>query len=373
MKLVYLIKKHFKSVYINNFYKTQFKKNCLLCYITFPFVEKCDPYKHQNVWQVREIAKIISSKGYNVDIIDYDCKHCNFDKEYDLIFDISVSDNPIYENNIKDNAKKIIYFTGSNPTFSNEAEKKRIEDLYDRRGVRLCTRRQVDVFSNKIEEYDTFLMIGNDLNFSTYDTFNFKNRYLIPNTGYDFGNKINYDLKSSTNFLFFGSLGCVHKGLDLLLEVFSEKDFPCTLFVCGLYEKESDFKKAFHNELYNTKNIISLGFLDINSKLFIEIASKCGYTVLPSCSEGQAGSIITCMSAGIVPIVSKVCGFNSDEAILLEDCTLSTIKETILCLSKMNKKDLIKECLYYEHLSKTRFSQKSFTDSMARAIEETIG
>ncbi len=372
MDIIYLIKKHLKRVFINNFFKTNFDKNCLLCYITFPFVEKCDSSKHQNVWQAKEIARIISSKGYNVDIIDYNCKHCKLKKEYDLVFDISVSDSPIYENNIKDDAKKIAYFTGSNPSFSNAAEKKRIEELFERKGIRVRPRRQVELFTNKIEEYDSSLFIGNALNFSTYNSFNLKNKFLIPNTGYDFENKIDYDLKSSKNFLFFGSSGCVHKGLDLLLEIFSEKEFPCTLYVCGYYEFEEDFKNVFYSELYNTKNIVPLGFLDINSKKFLDIASKCGFTILPSCSEGQAGSVITCMSAGIIPIVSKECGFNSDEAIILKDCRLSTIKESILVASSMNKNELIEKCYFFENLSKTKFSQKSFTLSMTRAIEETI-
>ena len=53
-------------------------------------------------------------------------------------------------------------------------------------------------------------------------------------------------------FVFFGSLGAVHKGLDLLLEVFSRMTTDCKLYVCSGYEKEEDFCKLYHKELYET-------------------------------------------------------------------------------------------------------------------------
>ena len=369
-KIKYVFNKEF---YVGNFFDTDYQKNCLISYIAFPFKKNILFSKsHQNVWQVREIASIISRQGYNVDIIDYDIRQFRFKKKYDLVFDICARDRNVYDDAVKDDAKRILYITGSNPKFSNSAEIRRIEELWERRGIKLSARRQVALFSSKIELFDSVIMLGNNYNFSTFNSFNFRNVYFVNNTGYDFTKKIIYENKSSKNFLFFGSAGCVHKGLDLLLEIFSEQDFPCTLYVGGYFEREKDFVEAYSEELYHKNNIIPIGFLDISSEKFFQIASLCGYTILPSCSEGQAGSVLTCMSAGMIPIVSKECGFDAEDVILLEDCSIEKVREKILMAASLGQAELIKKCHVYQKKAEIKFSQSQFSKAMHYAIEETI-
>ena len=90
---------------------------------------------------------------------------------------------------------------------------------------------------------------------------------------------------------------------------------------------------------------------------------------MPSCAEGCAGSILANMSAGLIPIVSKECGFEEDEVITLSDCKKETIKEFIL---EYSQKDIewIKEhsCTSIE-MVKERYSELAFTESIERAID----
>lgn len=90
------------------------------------------------------------------------------------------------------------------------------------------------------------------------------------------------------HFLWFGSSRLIHKGLDLLLEIF--KELPdLHLHVCGPINNELKFKDIYYEELYNTKNIHTYGFINIQSKSFKGIINKCAFIIFPSCSEGGGG------------------------------------------------------------------------------------
>ena len=61
----------------------------------------------------------------------------------------------------------------------------------------------------------------------------------------------------------------VHKGLNLVLEAFSQlPDY--NLIVCGPVEKDKDFENAYFKELYQLPNIKTLGFVALDSKDFLD-------------------------------------------------------------------------------------------------------
>ena len=125
------------------------------------------------------------------------------------------------------------------------------------------------------------------------------------------------------HFLWLGSHGFVHKGLDLVLEAFAampeyhltvcgptkgevEKEFEKVLYV------EKDFEKTFYKELYQTSNIRTVGWVDVASPEFMQIANDCIGLINPSCSEGEGGAVVGCMHAGLIPIVSYESGVDID-------------------------------------------------------------
>lgn len=62
------------------------------------------------------------------------------------------------------------------------------------------------------------------------------------------------------------------------------------------------------------ENVIIHGFLNVESDFFSELAARCLYVILPSCSEGIATSVITAMGRGaMIPIVTKECGVDIDD------------------------------------------------------------
>lgn len=354
-----------------NVCQTNYKRNCLMVYITEPFRSGITS-SHQNSWQVVEIARTISSFGYNVDVIDVDYAKDNFDKQYDLLIDLHPSDNSIYQKSLKSDCIKIAYITGSNIQFAIEAEKHRFKQLEQRKGRSLKLRRteNIKLISKNIEKYQSMFFIGNEYNLKTFDEFKLPPVYFIKNNGSILN--IEGSDRSAKNFCFIGSYGQVHKGLDLLLDVFAYKCTDCNLYICSSFEAEEDLCDLYHNELYKTKNIFPIGFVDINGSKFREVVEKCSYMIMPSCSEANAGSVLTAMSAGLIPIVSMECGFEDDEVVHLQDCSLECLEKNIDEYAAKNIVWINSESERVKRIVAERYSQKCFSNSIFEAVEDVL-
>lgn len=358
-----------KMPLLKNVLDSNYLRTALLVYVTEPFITGMNN-THQNSWQVIEIARVISKFGYNVDVCDYNYNKSDFKKKYDLLIDLHPRDNAVYNKFLKPDCIKIAYLTGSNTSFSNVAEQKRINDVYRRRNIKLIPRRQAPLISKRIENYDAIFFIGNEYNLKTYSEFKMPPVYFIKNTGYDFN--FGNEKRKANNFMFLGSAGQVHKGLDLLLEIFAQKCRDCNLYVCSSFENESDFCEAYKHELYNTSNIHPIGFVDIKSDKFKEIAEKCAYMIMPSCSEGIAGSVLTAMSAGMIPIVSRECGFEDDEVIHLKDCSKECLEDSIKFYASKDDEWIKSESEKAVKIVKERYSEECFIEFICNGLENVI-
>lgn len=357
---------------VKNYYHTSYQKNALLMYVEAPFLSEEVNNAHQAYWQEIEIARILSKRGYNVDVIDYNNDLIHLNKDYDFVLDLIPGRNPVFRRHMAPGCKTVAYLTGSNATFQNQAERKRLDDLKKRRNVELMPRRQSPRLTKAIESYSACFMMGNEYNWKTYKEFNLGDPFYIRNTGFPQEYKFDRERKKANAFLFFGSSGQVHKGLDLLLEVFSEKDFPGELYVCGTFKSEKDFESCYRNELYNCKNIHAIGFVRIDSAEYKELTDICSYSIMPSCSEGQAGSVLTTMSSGLINVCSRECGFEDDEVIILDDCSIATIRDSVLQL--INKSmDWIegKSRQSYETVQ-TKYTKNDFINSVEKGLDGVL-
>ncbi len=325
----------FDSHLVQNVNRTTHAKNALLCYITAPFLPQLRrTFAHQNHSQIRDIAEILGSLGYNVDVMNYWARS-TLSKNYDLVIDIHPDENKVYWSHLHPAAKKIVYYTGSYPEFQNKAEQKRLMSIKKRKGVQLQAQRQVPPIAKQIwERFDAVLLMGNARTQKTFPEMNVPIQ-LIPNTGDEHYPRLSNEQKSTKSFLFLASGGQVHKGLDLLLEVFS-KHPELELTICSPFMREKDFTELYSQELFQTPNIHPIGFLDPYSKKFQEIAKKCVYMVSPSASEGMSGSVLIALSVGLIPIVSQESGV--DGLWEFSECSLVNVEKTIVQASKKNPK-----------------------------------
>lgn len=354
---------------VENVTHTHAQKSCLLSYITYPFLFPFKPQAHQSHWQVQAIAQAVHRLGYRVDVVNY-AAHYQLKRSYDLIIDIHPTRDKPYWKHLKENATTIMFYTGSYPDFQNSAELERLAALRKRRGVQLQPRRQVEKIDRSIlEKFNAIFLIGNVQTKKTFPALDIP-MYLLPNTVDESLRALSTLPKSPTSFLFLGSGGQVHKGLDLVLEVFRRHP-ELSLTVCSPFAQEEDFVNAYQTELFESSNITPLGFVDPHSRSFKENAARCAWMIYPSASEGMAGSVLTAMSAGIIPIVSKESGVSHDVEILAST-RLESIEKKVMELSKSSQSEITKKRTMMLNSLEKYYSQQTFTTSLCNALQQQL-
>jgi glycosyltransferase involved in cell wall biosynthesis len=215
--------------------------------------------------------------------------------------------------------------------------------------------------------------MGNDF---TADTFRYarKRVYLLNNCPTRvFPEPLRRDPgKCRKSYLWMGGSGLVLKGLDLVLEAFSSMP-DYTLTVCGPVESERDFRDAFHKELYLTPNIRTIGFIDIGSERFPGIASECIAIIYPSASEGQAGSVIDGMHAGLIPLVSSASGVDPGPGgFILEDVSAKGIEEAVRMVSGLPDEELVRRSRETWSYAMANYTREKFSGEYRRIITEIL-
>ncbi len=285
----------------------------LLSYITSPFFLKDTqpiPYSHAHYWESREIAHTFLELGYAVDVIHF--KNLEFlpgCEEYSVVVDARRNLERLAPKLPRD-CVKIMHIDTAHVLFHNAAEARRLLELKERRGFVLRPRR-FEMPNAAIEHADCGTMLGTEFSTATFRYAN-KPLYRLPLASpltYEWQGDKNFET-CRRNFLWFGSGGMVHKGLDLVLDAFAGMP-ELSLTVCGPVQREGDFARAYHRELYELPNIRTIGWVDIGSAEFRDIVRNAVALVYPSCSEGASGSVIGGMHAGLIPIAS--CESSVDE------------------------------------------------------------
>lgn len=289
---------------------------------------------HTHNWESLQIAKTFLDLGYCVDVIDYRNETFIPEKEYTFFVAFRTNFERIARR-LNGDCIKIVHLDTAHWFFNNSASYRRGLNLQQRR--RVTTRDLRIVESNMAIEYaDYATILGNQFTMSTY---RYAQKPISPvpiSTCAVYPWQENKDYENCRkNFLWFGSGGLVHKGLDLVLEAFVEMpDYHLT--ICGQIQKDVDFLNAYHRELYQTPNIHTIGWVDLEGPSFIEITKNCIGLIYPSCSEGQSGSTVVCLHAGLIPIISYETGVDiGDFGVILKDCSIDEIKNAIQMVSSL--------------------------------------
>ena len=344
--------------------------NVLLSYIVDPFhrLEDDESFiNHANRWECLQMAKTYVELGFQVDVIAWNDYQYKPSKSYCYCIDV--------HNNLERLAPllnkdciKILHITGAHWLFQNQAEYTRLEQLKQRRATVLLPRRIV-VPSLGIEHADIATALGNDFTLSTF-SYSRKPIHKIPGSTTTLFSKPsdkNYTV-CRNRFLWLGSNGMVHKGLDLVLEAFVKLP-DCFLTICGPVENEHDFAQAYHHELYETPNIQTFGFVNIKSALFTDIVNNCVAMIYPSCSEGQAGSVLTCLHAGLIPVCSQESGVDiEDFGIPLLTCSVEEIQNAVLAISKLDASTLSQMSLSAWNYARNKHTRESFAHAYKKFV-----
>jgi glycosyltransferase involved in cell wall biosynthesis len=319
------------------------------------------------------LAHTFLNLGYSVDVISNHNRKFMPMKRYAFFIDSRMNMERLSPL-LNRECVKILFLPGGHAYFHNAATATRLLALQERKHVTLRDRRSMlPEWGMAIEYADCTIALSEFL----VRNFRYANKpsYRIPNpTPFVYPWPEAKDFEACrTRFLWLGSSGMVHKGLDLVLEAFVQMP-KYHLTVCGPVTKEKDFEQAYYQELYQTPNIETYGWIDIGSPAFMEVANSRLGIVYPSCSEGSAGAVLTCLQAGLIPIVSYESGVevSDDSGVILRNCSIEEIKKTVQRICSLSPQELKQMARNAWEFARANHTMEKFEEECRKMVEKLI-
>jgi glycosyltransferase involved in cell wall biosynthesis len=283
------------------------------------------------------MAEALDGLGYVVDVIHKRDREARVDRGYELV----VSERTDWrglDRHFAPTCRQIFFVTSLGHAQHNRNVRRRYELIRDRRGCSLDVQRIYGESFPALATAHALAGIGNDFTIGSWSDVFEGPMYPIDNHGplYDRAEPTearDFE-RARRSFLYFASRSQPQKGLDLLLELFPGLPH-LDLYVCSAYEGEPDFCACYRRELFETPNIHALGWVDVASAQFQDLARRCAYVVHPTCSDGQAGSLVQALHEGLIPIATREGGLDLDDfGVLLENDDLDEIRRVLIEVSE---------------------------------------
>lgn len=347
----------------------------LLSYIIESFLigrERRLPVSHPHYWECWRMAQTWLEEGFAVDVIRWTNTHFTPQERYDVFVDVRINMERLAPL-LPESCFKVMHIETAHPSAHNAAQMRRLQYLKERKGLELKPFKLIEE-NRAIEFANAATSVGGPFCNDSY-RFAGKPIYRTPisvPTTYPFPVDKDFD-RVRRRFLWFGSEGFVHKGLDLVLDAFAGlPEFE--LWVAGPLSREPEFVSAFRKELYETPNIRALGWLDISRSQFLEVASQCLALIYPSCSEGCASGAVLCMHAGLIPMVSYETGveIGPEEGVLLTDVRVECLREQIRRLADRPAAELRAMAEAAWRFARQRHTRAAFAEAYRKAVTEFI-
>ncbi len=358
---------------INRDLRLEHQQKALISYITDPFQKNIDGKSfHTNQKEAVQLLQVFIANNFAVDIC-----HCREEqalpeitaKQYDVVFGFG---KPFMEAcKANPRATRIIYCTEAYPDFVKQQEQQRIKYYQERYGKEIKVSRHGKFYLPEHYERAEYLLFkGNNVTGKTFSGLKNIKEFLpiapapFVNTNYAFTER--EVTKTKNNFVWFGSFGAVHKGLDLLIDIFNQH-LDWQLSVCGLWKEEISLLPAMGS------NIIVHGFMDTASEEFIELVNTHSFVVLPTCSEGMSSGVLTCMVHGLIPLVSRESGIDLDnQEHYLEDYHLAPLENKLNQWANMDEQNLKEMHRETFHNSRLKYNLKVFTETFDKHLQKCL-
>ena len=311
------------------------------------------------------IVSALIKLGCVVDVARYDCEE-GLRSDYDYVigqgsaFRLASSLNP--------SAKRILYLTENLPELSFIKEQERIDYFYERHGIQLKLTRSGKFFVKEdFDNLEACVYIGNPSGvqkFPNVRAFDLR-PYGIINPLFD-QSKRDYNT-ARKRFFWIGSNGAVHKGLDILLDVFS-KHSELELYIIGLTEKD---RRILRKQM--GPNVKNYGYIDsLTGVCFSNLVTECGFVILPSCSEGIPTSVITGMNHGLIPLVTKETNLEAPTGEIFSDYLVETIEDAIIRWSNKDVDYLALQSEQTRHYALKTFGNEQYSKRIEEILTEII-
>jgi len=347
----------------------------LFSYIVDPFLAPAGaepPHAHTHFWESLTIGRTLAELGFAVDVIHWTNLSFRPAAPYDLLIDVRINLERLAPL-VGDACLKLMHIETGHHRFYNAAQEQRRRELELRRGIRLAPYKTIAP-NRAIESADAATILGNAATQATY-AFAGKPLWPVPISQpflYPFPAGKDY-AAARRRFVWFGSGGLLHKGLDRVLEVFAALP-DLALTVLGPVEREPEFERAFARQLYATPNIRTLGWIDVAGADFATVAREHLALVYPSCSEGQNGGAVTCMHAGLLPVLSRESGLDlaPERGVELATCSLEEIRSVVLALAAGSPVELEAMCRRGWEWVRAHHTRERFAAAYRDALREIL-
>jgi len=323
-------------------YTGEARGKALLSYLPDPVRDELTgrpEFEFSNRGIARTLPRALNELGYIVDIISWDDKKFSGDKSYDLLIQHGGINYTQLAPLVKPGGKVVYFSSGSYWKYHNSQERARFRDFTERHsGAQLPYDRLIMNSEEKVNrEADAIIALGNSEVRKTYRSF--PRVYNLDLACYpdQHPDHIKKDFSVvKNNFLFFAGGGGIHKGLDLTIEAFLK--LPQNLYIMAYIEPAV---LEFYESALKAPNIHWVGPGRFRSTQFYEVLDRCGFAILPSCSEGQPGSMVECMNEGLIPVVSRDAHIDvEDFGHLLAPASIASISQVVKKLTHLEDPEL---------------------------------
>jgi glycosyltransferase involved in cell wall biosynthesis len=350
------------------------QRRALFVFLSEPFIMKpSNPrfHNHQNLKQSLQMVRALGDAGFVVDVRDVNCRDPLPSAKYDLV--ISHRSDLVADELLEQGGRKVYLATGMNHETYNRNLLIRYGRLNSRRKCYLAPQSLNDEKMQFVRTSDAVVAYGNRLTAGSWTSITRGQVMAFNNYGTVGIDPLRRDWNSArNNFLFFAGRLQMVRGLDLLLEIFPHHPH-LHLYVCSAFKHEESFCRCYDRELFHTPNIHPIGLVSKGERRFLEIVRRCGSVILPSCSDGQPGSVIEAMQTGLIPLVTRETGLDVEEAgIVVDSDSEQDIEKAVVYFSTLDYSRLEELSRVTQLLALRQYSEAAFI-ARWRQIAREIG
>jgi len=284
---------------------------CLMAYILQPFLDDAARTRtsHTHFLESVLMAQVWTELGFEVDVIDYRNAAFQPQGRYDHFVSARKHLAEVGAR-LNEDCTRIAHLDTAHFATNNAAAYGRHIAFQAGHGVAVPESLRIIEHNLGIDAADCGVLLGNGTTQASYEYAGKPLYQISVPAAVDYELTSSRDIESSrTRFLWLGSSGLLHKGVDLVIEAFAGlPDLEVT--ICGPVEQEPRLLRCYQGTLERCDNIHVHGWVDVGSAEFQHLLDRCVGVVYPSCGEGQAGSVVTCVRAGLIPIVSAQTGLD---------------------------------------------------------------
>ncbi len=375
----YLSARLFKKVFVRNLHDRAQKKagHALLYHKTDCLAPGfLDTYIHTNNWEIRATVRILNRLGYWVDVIDRRIDDAFVPPDaYDLFIGLGVDDSGRHYSRYAaalSRAIRILYATNADPAVGNANILKRQIQFQERHSTQLPATRltkNIDLRA-AMNVTDYIFSVGNDYANDTLRRYG-KDLYKIylstaPHLTFTRQALV---AKRKDHWLFFAGDGNFKKGLDLVFEAFA-KIPRVHLYVCTTLEPA--FRRHYQPLIKQTPNIHLEPTMRMGGARFNQLTDRCGFTILPSATEGTPTSLTSCLRRGLIPVVTREAGLDiGDFGFLLPSVAIDDLAGSIKDIAGVTDADFRRRIIA-AYRNSFHYTQQAFEASFSAALLDVL-